>query len=107
MSSVEIPGVDKPTQTVMVIGSDGQPVDFGDGSGTQDVNVTNTSIPVTGPLTDAEFTGVAGLLSAQPYADDTGAGDGSIIGLLKGIYVQNVQIIAHLAAIETNTTPAP
>lgn len=44
-----------------------------------------------------------GELSAQPYSDDTGAADGSVIGILKGIYVQNVQIITLLTQIETNT----
>lgn len=100
----------------------------GGGSGTSEVEVTNFpatqpvsgtvavsgSVAVTGPLTNAQltaqglmtndqFTGSTGLLSAGPYSDDTGAGDGSVIGLLKGIYVQNAQMIALLTQIETNT----
>lgn len=49
----------------------------------------------------------AGAVGDAAYADGTGAADGSMISLLKGIYVQNVAIIALLNDIKTNTTPAP
>jgi len=45
-----------------------------------------------------------GATDAAAYADDTGAADGSLTALLKGIYVQNAQIIALLTAIEQNTS---
>lgn len=45
----------------------------------------------------------SGAADDTAYADDTGAGDGSVVALLKGIYVQNAAIIALLTAIETNT----
>jgi len=73
---------------------------------TQDISGEVTisgTVPVSGPVTVAELTGVVGLLNASAYSDDTGVGDGSVIGLLKGIYVQNVQIIDLLTQIETNT----
>lgn len=114
---------------VTLVDPNGEYVDAsGGGGGTSEVEVTNFpatqpvsgtvsvsgSVAVTGPLTNAQltaqglltndqFSGSTGLLSASPYSDDTGAGDGSVIGLLKGIYVQNAQMIALLTQIETNT----
>lgn len=44
---------------------------------------------------------------AQDDAAYAGSGDASVISLLKAIYDQNETMIAHLAQIETNTTPAP
>ncbi len=69
------------------------------GGGTQDVNVTNASLPVTGPLTNAQLTAVTGAASAAAYVDPTGAAAGTVIALLKGIYVQLAEINAK--------TPAP
>jgi hypothetical protein len=68
MSTIVIDGVDKPTQTIMLIGADGEAVDS-----TQQ-----------GAIADAAYT------------DATGAASGTVIALLKGIYVQ-------LAAINENT----
>lgn len=39
-----------------------------------------------------------------PYSDDTGAADGSLLALLRGIYVQNAAIISLLDDIKTNTS---
>ncbi len=81
----------------------------GGGGGSSDVNVLNfpATQPVSGTVT---VTGIAtagstniGSTSAAAYADDTGADAGTLVGLLKGIYVQNAAIIALLTAIETNT----
>lgn len=44
-----------------------------------------------------------GAVDDAAYADDTGAADGSVIALLKGLYVQNAQIIDLLTQIEANT----
>ena len=63
-----------------------------------------SAVPVSGPVTEDELTAVVGLLNAGAYSDDTGAADGSVIGLLKGIYVQNAAIISLLTQIETNTS---
>lgn len=54
---------------------------------------------VTGPLTNAQLTAVTGTTATAAYTDATGAAAGTVIGLLKGIYVQ-------LAAINAKT-PAP
>lgn len=75
------------------------------GDGPAEVTISG-SVAVTGPVTEGELTAVVGLLSAGAYSDDTGAADGSVIGLLKGIYVQNSQIITLLTAIEANTSGA-
>jgi len=121
MSTFDIPSLDKPTTAVIVVDQNGDPVSFG-GGGTSEVEVTNfpttqavtgpltdtqlraSAVPVSGPVTEAELTAVVGLLSAGAYSDDTGAADGSVIGLLKGIYVQNAAIISLLTQIETNTS---
>lgn len=78
---------------VTLVDPQGQYVDISGGGGTSEVEVSNAQDIAPG----------IGLLSADAYSDDTGAADGSAIGLLKGIYVQNVQIIALLTAIEENT----
>lgn len=71
------------------------------GGGASEVEVTNfpASQAVTGPLTNAQLTAVTGAVAAAAYTDATGAASGTVIALLKGIYVQ-------LAAINANTTPA-
>lgn len=65
----------------------------GGGGGTSEVEVTNPEAisPGTGPVDDAA------------YADDTGAAEGTLVALLKGVYVQNAAIIALLTQIEANT----
>lgn len=45
----------------------------------------------------------SGGTSDAAYSDATGAADGSVVSLLKGIYVQNAAMIALLTQIETNT----
>jgi hypothetical protein len=45
-----------------------------------------------------------GAVDDAAYSDATGAADGSVIALLKGIYVQNAAMIALLDDIKTNTT---
>jgi len=57
-----------------------------------DVNVINSS--------DAELSASTGAVDDTAYSDATGAADGTVIALLKGIFVQ-------LAVIATNTTPTP
>lgn len=100
MSSTQIAGVDKPTQTVMVIGSDGQPVDFGGGGGSSQVEVTN--FPATQPVSGTvAVTALAtagstqqGAVANAAYTDVTGAANGTMISLLKGIFVQLAEINA-------------
>jgi len=81
----------------------------GGGAGASEVEVTNfpATQPVSGTVTvnnlaTAGSTNI-GSTSAAAYADDTGAAAGTLVGLLKGIYVQNAEIIALLTAIEANT----
>lgn len=69
-------------------------LDGGGSGGTQDVNVTNASIPVTGPLTNAQLTAITGAATAAAYTDATGAASGTVISLLKGIFVQLAEINA-------------
>ena len=87
---------------VTLVDPQGKYVDIGGGGGPSEVTISGP-VAVTGPVTEGELTAVVGLLSAGAYSDDTGAADGSVIGLLKGIYVQNSQIITLLTAIEENT----
>lgn len=63
---------------------------------------TGEKISAENPL-PVTMTG-GGSVSDAAYSDDTGAADGSVVSLLKGIYVQNAAIIALLTAIETNTS---
>lgn len=97
MATFNIPALDKPTTAVIVVDESGQPVSFGGGGGPSQTEITNPGDIAPG----------IGGLNAGAYGDDTGAGDGSVIGLLKGIYVQNAQVIALLTQIEANTNPNP
>lgn len=56
-------------------------------------------------VNDASGATSAGI-GAPDDAAWSGTGDASMIALLKAIHAQNETIIGHLAAIETNTTPA-
>lgn len=101
MSSRQIAGVDKPTQTVMVIGADGEPVDFGGGGGgASQVEVTNfpATQPVSGTVTVTALATAGstqqGAVANVAYADATGVASGTMIALLKGIYVQLAEINA-------------
>lgn len=76
---------------------------------TQPVSGTfwQTTQPVSGTVT---VTGIAtagstqqGAIANAAYTDATGAASGTMIALLKGLYVQNAAIIALLTQIETNT----
>lgn len=83
------------------------------GGGGGQVEVTNFpetqavsgTVTVSG-LATAGSTNI-GAVSAAAYADDTGAANGTLVALLKGIYVQNAAIIALLTQIETNTNTSP
>lgn len=85
----------KVAQDVYVVNSNG-------GGGSQDVNVTNTSVAVTGPITNAQFTAVEGTAATAAWA---GTGNGTVIAILKAIHAQNETMIGHLSQIATNTTP--
>jgi hypothetical protein len=54
------------------------------------------------PVPEASVAAI-GAIDDAAYADDTGAADGTVVALLKGIYVQNAAIIALLTDIEANT----
>ncbi|MDX3929110.1 MAG: hypothetical protein QHC90_25330 [Shinella sp.] len=115
MSTIQLPNTDKPTQTVLLVGADGEPVEIGGGGGTSQVQVTNFpatqpvsgTVTATGPLTNAQQTAITGTSATAAYADSTGAAAGTVIALLKGLYVQQAQMITLLNDIKTNTTPAP
>lgn len=47
-----------------------------------------------------------GAVDDAAYTDATGDADGTVITLLKGLYVQNAAIITLLTAIEANTSGA-
>lgn len=69
-----------------------------------DTQLRATAVPVTGPITAVSFSGIQGTSSSVAYTDVTGAANGTVIALLKGIYVQNAAIIALLTQIKTNTS---
>lgn len=77
------------------------PVSVSGGGGSGQVEVTNwpTTQAVSGPLTNAQQTAITGAASAAAYTDVTGAASGTMIALLKGIFVQLAEINAK--------TPAP
>lgn len=81
----------------------------GGGGGTAEVEVTN--FPATQPISGTvAVTSIAtagstqqGAIANPPYTDATGAATGTMIALLKGLYVQNAQMITLLTAIRDNT----
>lgn len=82
------------------------------GDGLTDEQLRASPVPVSIPaavtvsgIAGAGSTGT-GAPSAAAYADNTGAANGTVIALLKGIYVQNEAIRALLETIADNTTPA-
>lgn len=98
------------------IASDGslQEVAPSEGGGGSSGEVTVTNFPETQPvsgtvavsaLATAGSTNI-GSTSAAAYADETGAAAGTLVGLLKGIYVQNEAIIALLTSIDSKTPAA-
>lgn len=91
---------------VIAVNPDGSPISGGGGSGPSEVEVTNfpSSQPVTGPLTNAQFTAVTGAASAAAW--DGEAASATIVSILKSLHEQNEIMIGHLATIATNTTPA-
>lgn len=68
------------------------------------VNVDDSTVKVTG-IESAGSAGI-GAPNADIYSDPSGLSDGTVIGLLKGMYEQHAQMIALLTAIKDNTTPA-
>lgn len=86
---------------VTLVDPDGHYVDISGGGGAAEVEVTNfpATQAVSGPLTQTQFNTSAGVGSSPVYTDATGAASGTMIGLLKGIFVQ-------LAAINAKT-PTP
>lgn len=64
--------------------------------------------PASGSTQDVVITNWPAALGAvddAPYSDPTGAADGTMISLLKGVYVQNAQALGLLGDIKINTTP--
>lgn len=74
----------------------------GDVSITGAVNVDGSTVNVTG-IASAGSNGI-GAPNADIYSDPSGLSDGTVIGLLKGMYEQNAQMIALLTTIRDNTT---
>ena len=94
---------------VILVDQEGLYVDASGGGGTGEVEVTNFpgTQPVSGTVT---VSGIAtagstqqGAIANAAYTDVTGAANGTMIALLKGLFVQNAAIISLLTAIETNT----
>lgn len=102
MSTTQLPDMDERTQTVMVIGPDGQPIDFGGGGGSdpQSVNIGNwpETQPVSGTVAVTALATAGstqqGAIANAAYTDVTGAANGTMISLLKGIFVQLAEINA-------------
>lgn len=88
------------TTATPVCNPDGTPIGTGGGGGSSQVEVTNfpATQPVSGPLTNAQFTTVFGAVGAAAYTDVTGAANGTAIALLKGIFVQLAEINAKTVA---------
>jgi hypothetical protein len=66
-----------------------------------DIMSGGAAVTVTGIATAGSTN--TGATNAAAYSDESGAATGTMIGLLKGVYVQNAAIIALLTQIETNT----
>lgn len=90
---------------VIAVNPDGSPISGGGGSGPSEVEVTNfpSSQPVTGPLTNAQFTAVTGAASAAAW--DGNAASATIVSILKSLHDQNILIMSLLEDIVANTTP--
>lgn len=78
----------------------------GGGDGLTNEQLRASAVPVSGPVTDTQLKVSTGATNVAPYADPTGVAAGTIIGVPKGIYVQNAEIIALLTSID-NKTVAP
>ncbi|MDH4993039.1 hypothetical protein QEZ48_19680 [Aquamicrobium lusatiense] len=89
-------------------------VDVGSGSGSSNVNISSvggnavtTSIPVSGPLTNAQLTAVTGTAAQTAVTVDPAAAGQTILAVLRGILAEMQAQTVLLNDIKTNTTPTP
>lgn len=79
-------------------------------SGTVSVGNWPATQAVSGTVSVSGIAGAGsagiGAVDATAYMDNTGAEDGTVIALLKGMYTQHVAMIILLEQIKENTTPA-
>lgn len=79
----------------------------GSGGGLTNTELRATPVPVSGTVTVSSIATAGstqqGAVANPPYADSTGAASGTMVALLKGLFVQNAQIITLLTAIRDNT----
>lgn len=79
-------------------------------SGTISVSNFPTTQAVSGTVTVSSLATAGstqqGAIANPAYTDETGAANGTMIALLKGLFVQNAQMIALLSEIRDNTAPA-
>lgn len=96
---------------VTLVDPDGKYVDASGGGGGGPTTVTVSNFPATQPVSGTvTVSSLAtagstqqGAIANPAYTDATGAANGTMIALLKGIYVQQAQMITLLNDIKTNT----
>lgn len=76
----------------------------GGGGEAQDVNVTNASVAVTGPLTNAQLTAVTGTAAQTALTTDPTAAGQTTNAILRGILAELQAQTALLNTIATNTS---
>lgn len=91
----------KQAQVVIAVNADGTPISGGGGSGGGTVEVSNfpASQPVTGPLTNAQFTAVMGAANAAMW--DGVESSATLIAILKTMHEQGEAL--KRIGNETNT----
>lgn len=97
---------------VTLVDPNGNYVDASGGGGGGPATVTVSNFPATQPVSGTvAVTAIAtagstqqGAIANPAYTDATGAANGTMIALLKGLYVQQAQMIALLNDIKTNTS---
>ena len=100
---------------VTLVDPNGQYVDASGGGGGGPATVTVDNFPATqtvsGTVTVSALATAGstqqGAIANAAYSDATGVANGTMISLLKGIFVQQAAMIALLEDIKTNTTPIP
>lgn len=72
------------------------------GDGLTDEELRASPVPVSGPLTNAQYTAATGAAANAAWG---GTGNGAIIPILKALYAQNEAILDALSTIADNTAP--
>lgn len=106
-SNVAVPNSPQSVVLAVVVNPDGSPVSSGGGGssdGLTNAQLRASPVPVSGPVTNAQFAAIEG--TASQAAWDGVAPSATVIQILKAVHAQNAQIITLLSQIATNTTPA-